>query len=96
MDSFHVQSVAECKRDGTVATEIGDPVSGKDAFDADDDIGSIGQNDMLKAVWRSSHILVEYDIAIIVHDADIHRPCVQIDADIKLMVFFVESHKGPP
>ncbi len=37
---------------GTVATEIGDPVPGKDAFDAND--------------------------------------------DIKLMVFFVESHKGPP
>ncbi len=50
MDSFHVQSVAECKRDGTVATEIGDPVSGKDAFDADDDIGSIGQNDVLELV----------------------------------------------
>ncbi len=76
MDSFHVQSMAERKRDGMVATEISDPVPGKDAFDADDDVGSIRQNDVLKAFWRSSHILVEYDVAISIHDADIHRPCV--------------------
>jgi len=44
--------VLRSEGDGTVATEIGDPVPGKDAFDAND--------------------------------------------DIKLMVFFVESHKGPP
>ena len=96
MDGFHVQSMSESEGDGTVATEIGDPVPGKDAFDADDDIGSIGQNDVLEAFWRSSHILVEYDIAIIVHDTDVHRPCVKVDSDVKLVVFFVESHKGPP
>jgi hypothetical protein len=31
-----------------------------------------------------------------VHDTDIHRPCVQIDSGVELMLCFVESHKGPP
>jgi len=29
-----------------------------------------------------------------VHDADVHCPCVQIDAAVELMVFCIESHKA--
>jgi len=74
----------------------GEPVPGKNAFYVDDDICSIRYNDLLKAFWCSSHILVEYHVAFCIHDVNIHRPCVQVDSDIKLMMFFVESHKGPP
>jgi hypothetical protein len=32
--------------------------------------------------------------SFVVHDADVHCPCVQIDSAVKSMVFGVESHKA--
>ena len=29
-------------------------------------------------------------------NADIHSSCMQVIPDVKLMLFFIESHKGPP
>jgi hypothetical protein len=53
-------------------------------------------DDMLKSFRSGRHVLVIDNGTGIVHDADIHRPCVQVDAGVKLMLFFIESHKGPP
>jgi len=29
-----------------------------------------------------------------VHDADVHCPCMQIDAAVELMMFSIKSHKA--
>jgi hypothetical protein len=36
---------------------------------------------------------MQQDLAVLVEDADIHGPGVQVDATVKLMLLGVESHE---
>ena len=88
--------MTESEGNGAFAAEIGDPVPGENTFDSDDVVGAIQRYDMLEAFGSGRHVLVIDDRAGVVHDTDIHRSCMQVDAGVELMLFFIESHKGPP
>jgi hypothetical protein len=88
--------MSESEGDGAFTAEIGDPVPGKNAFDANDVVCPVQGYDLLKGFRSGRQVLVLDNRTGMVHDTDIHRPCVQIDFGVELMLCFVESHKGPP
>jgi len=88
--------MSEREWNGAVTAKIGNPVPSKDAFYADDIVGSVQRYDMLKALWSGRHVLVIEDGTDIIHNADIHSSCVQVNTGVELMLFFIEFHKGPP
>jgi hypothetical protein len=88
--------MSESEGDGAFTAEIGDPVPGKNAFDANDVVCPVQGYDLLKGFRSGRQVLVLDNRTGMVHDTDIHRRCVQIDFGVELMLCFVESHKGPP
>jgi len=92
MDRFHLERVPEDKRNPFARTEVGQPIPGEEAFDADDEIGPVGCHGFEKRFWASRHIPVDKNLAILVQDAEVHGAGMQIDATVKLVLFRVESH----
>ena len=66
-------------------------VPGEDAFDGDDEIIAIGCNGLEERVWVGLQMAVQDDLPLLVQDADVHGPSVQVDATVKLVRRGVES-----
>jgi hypothetical protein len=41
-------------------------------------------------------VAVQFGLSLGIDDADVHFPCIQIDAAIKFVTLIVESHGLPP
>lgn len=41
-----------------------------------------------------AEVPVQENLAGLIHDADIHRSCMQVDATVELVLSCVESHKA--
>jgi hypothetical protein len=91
MDGLHVQGVAQQEGNALAGTQVGQPVPGEDAFDADHKILAVGRHGLEERLGRRFQLAVDKDLPITVQDTDIHRPGVQIDATGKLMRLGVES-----
>jgi hypothetical protein len=72
MDRFHIERMSEDKRQPLPSAQVSKPIPGEDAFNADDQILSIGGNRLEKGVWSRWHIAVEQDFSILVQDAEVH------------------------
>jgi hypothetical protein len=96
MDRLHVQRMAERECDALRGAQIGQPVLGEDALHADDQIVSIRRDALQKGLRRGLHVLVQHDLAVLVQDAHVHRPRVQIDPAGVPVPLGVESHPIPP
>ena len=95
VDGFHVQGVAEDESDPLSGTQIGKPVPGEDALDGDHKILAIGLDGAEETRRVATCVLVQENIAGLVHDAQVHRPRVQIDPTVMLVLAGVESHRFP-
>ncbi len=75
---------------------VREPVPGEEAFDTDHNILSIGDNRLEKRLGCCLHLSVENDFSILVYDAEVHGPGVQVDATVELVPFGVEAQRSPP
>jgi hypothetical protein len=92
VDGFHVQRVAEHEVDVLFVAEVGEPVPGEHALDADDESVTKRSHGTQKSVGPAGEVLVEDDVAIVVENTDVHRPGVQIDATVESVLLGVEAH----
>jgi hypothetical protein len=92
MDGFHVQRVTQDECNAVLSAQIGDPVPAKDALDTDDDVFQEGEDQLKEHLGIGGDVFMESGFAFLVDDADVHFACVQIDAAVKLVLLFVESH----
>jgi hypothetical protein len=76
-----------------LGAEVGEPVPGKETFDRDDQILTIGCNGLEKWFGSRLHIPVKHDLPILIQDAEVHGASVQVDATIKFVLLGVESHE---
>ena len=51
---------------------------------------SIGHK--LQVISGTFHVFVEYSFSDVVDDTDVHRSCVKVDSNVKLMLVLIESH----
>jgi hypothetical protein len=96
MDGFHVQGVAQDKWDHVLTAKIGDPVPGKHAFDADNDIFKVWEDGIKQQRGISIEVFVQLGLSLGIDDAEVHFPCMQVDAAIKFVTLIVKSHGLPP
>jgi hypothetical protein len=94
VDRFHVQGVAQNELDADAAAQIRRPVPVKDALNGQDQVLKVWLEHISESLYRSRHVSVYKDCSFMVHDADVHCPCMQIDTAVELMLFYIESHKA--
>jgi hypothetical protein len=92
VDGFHIQGVAEDERDVVLVAEIGDPVPGEEAFDANDDVSAEGGEEIEEALWLGGDLRLADDVAGLVQDADGEQSGMEVNAAVELMLTVVESH----
>ena len=78
--------------DSTLRTEICNPVSGKNAFNADYNVFSKSIGHKLQIISGTFHVFVEYSFSAVVDDTDVHRSCMKVYSNVKLMLVLIESH----
>jgi hypothetical protein len=84
--------MAKDELDTDAATQIGNPVPGEDTLNGKDRIVAVGLERIGVSLGCGRHITVHTDCSVMIHDADVHGSCVQVDATVELMLFRVESH----
>jgi hypothetical protein len=93
MDGLHVEGMPEDEGNPFLRAEVGEPLPGEHAFNGDDNVGPIGRNALEKRLRAGFHVPMQHDLTVLVEDADVHGPGVQVDATVKLMWLGVESHE---
>lgn len=94
VNRFHVQGVTEDEGNVSLFAEVGDPIPGEDALDADDHIGTEAGDDKNEMFRFRGHVSVEQDLALLIQDADVHLSYLQVDPAIELVVVDIESYEG--
>jgi hypothetical protein len=92
MHGLHIQGMAEDKRHPFLSAQVSKPVPSEHTLDGDD-IVPIRGNGPEQRVWTGFHILMHENVASLVQDADVHRPGVEINPTIRLMLVGVKSHE---
>jgi hypothetical protein len=72
--------------------QVGNPVPAEHAFDADDDAIAKGSDGVQESLGVARKVAVEDDVAVVIEDAKIHAPCMQIDPAIKSMGLAIVTH----
>src|ERR1017187_10223507 len=82
------------KREGNrfVFAEVGKPIPGEHALDANDQAGAIGGDGAAKGIGVRGQIAGENGGALLIEDMGEHTPCVQVDAAIECVRLVVEAH----
>src|SRR5579872_2767230 len=92
VDGLHVQGVSQDEGDVLSLAQVGEPVPGEHALDADDESGAEGCDGAEKALRPAGQVFVEDDESVVVEDADVHGPGVQVDAAVESVGLVVEAH----
>jgi hypothetical protein len=92
VDGFHIQGMAQHKRDPVIGAEVGEPVPGKHTFGSHDDLLAVGRNGLEQGFGGGLHIAVQECCPGLIEDTDVHGAGVQIDPAVKRVLFGVESH----
>jgi hypothetical protein len=69
-------------------------VPGEDAFDANHHVLPVGGNSLEKGPRCCLQIPMQKDLAILIQDADVHGPGMQVNATVEFGLFGVESPEG--
>ena len=91
---LHVQCVAQNALDVDVATQIRHPVPGEYALNCKNHVLTGGPKHISEGLCSSWHVPVDKECTLMVHDTDIHRPYMQIDTVVELILFGIESSKA--
>jgi hypothetical protein len=66
-------------------------------LDADDEVAAVRLDGPQKGLGLAAQVAVKHDLAaLVVEDADIHGPSMQIDPAVASMLASVEAHGSPP
>jgi hypothetical protein len=79
------------KRNLYAGAEVGEPVPGKDTFDTDDQILTIGGNSLEEHLRTGWHVAMEQDLAVLAQDTHVHAARMEIDPAIHFVRFGVKS-----
>lgn len=96
MDGLHVVGMAEDEGDVLVGAEIGDPVPAEETLDADDQVVSIGLDEVEKAIGLAGDLSVNDLFAVSIEDTDVHVARVQVDPTVVPMVLGIRISSRPP
>jgi hypothetical protein len=96
VDRFHVEGMSQYKVNVFLCAKVSQPVPGKDALNGNDDIFPIRRDGFKKHLGICSDIPVNHYFSILIHNAYVHRLCVQIDTTVKFVLLGVKFHTGPP
>jgi hypothetical protein len=66
---LHIEGMAQDEGNPLVGAEVGQPVPGKDAFDAHDQIFPVRCNGLKERLGGRFHMAVEKDLSILLYDA---------------------------
>ena len=80
--------------DVLTCAEIGHPVPGEDAFDADDDVFPVRSDGREKVLGLCAQVAVEHDLPALIDDAGVYAAGVEIDASVVAVLFGIEPHRG--
>jgi hypothetical protein len=93
MDRLHGERMAQDKGNTLLGAEIGQPVPGEEAFDANHQVRPVRCNRLEKGPRGCLHIPMQKDLSILIQDADLHGPGMQVNATGEFVLFGVESHE---
>src|SRR6266498_2728897 len=93
MDGFHGKGMPEDEGDTFAHTQVSQPIPREETFDRDDKIITIRRNDLEEGLGACLKVLRSQDLPIVVQDADVHRPGVEIDAAVCLMLCGGKAHE---
>jgi hypothetical protein len=74
MDRRHGERMAQDKGNTLLRTEVGEPIPGEEAFDADHEVLTVGGNRLEKWSRCCPHIPVQKDFSVLIQDAEVHSP----------------------
>ena len=74
--------------------EVGEPVPGEHAFGGYYQVLLIGFDEPKKRLRRRGNSTVHQDLSGLVQNAHVHRPRVQVNPAVELMLLRVEIHDG--
>jgi hypothetical protein len=83
VDVLHGQGVAQREGDALVFAQVGQPVPGEHALDADDEVLAVRLDGVEELVGAGGQVLGEDGLALVVENVDVHGSGVQIDAAVK-------------
>src|SRR5262249_50359882 len=92
MDRFHVQGVAQDKRNLLGGAQVGEPVPGEHALTSNYQVVTKVSDGLQKSSGMGRDVCLADDRAGLVEDADGQSPGVQIDAAVKSVLLVVETH----
>jgi hypothetical protein len=94
VSELHVQGVTQDEGDSLLGAQVGEPVPGVQALDADHDVVAKRGEGFEDALGAGDDVFVEDDGAVLVQDTEVERPGVQVDATIESVGTGVETHHG--
>ena len=94
--AFMYKCVAEHEIDVFICAQIGQPVPGKHALGADDQVFAKTLDGSQEVEWLGPHVPMQPLVPLTIEDAQVHPSGVQIDAAIEFVLLIVESHHGSP
>ncbi len=86
--------MAEHEGDLLALAQVGDPVPGEHALDADHQAVAKGRDGLEQRFWAAGQVPVEDGVAVLVENADVHAPGMQVDAAVESMLCRVKPHRG--
>jgi hypothetical protein len=93
MTGLHGERMPQDKGQLCARAEGSQPVPGKDTLDSNEDILTLRSHGPQQGIRTGFHVLMHENIASLVEAADIHRPRVQVDPAIRLLLLGVELHE---
>ena len=92
--AFHLEGMTENEADAFSSAQIGQPVPGEEAFNADDDVLAEGTDRLEKGIGIGLHVAMKNDRAGLIENAEIHGSAVKINSAVVRMLLRIESHRG--
>jgi hypothetical protein len=92
-DGFHGEGLPEDEGKALPRAPVRKPRPREDPFERDDNVVTIGCDDLQEGLRACLKILVPPDLPSLVQEADVHRPGVEIDPTVRLMWFGIESQR---
>jgi hypothetical protein len=93
MDGLPVEGLPEDEGHTFARTQIRPPIPREDPFNRDDKIITRRRNALEEDLGACLAVLMHQDLPIVVHDADVHRPGVEIDSTVCFMLCGVKAHE---
>jgi len=94
VDEFPIQGVTHDEVDFVLGAAVGEPVPTDHALDADDDAVLERRDGFEQGAEVTRQIAVADDRAGSIQNANVHGPCVPVNASLESVLLAVKAHHG--